>query len=295
MIMAALFVNRNGKIRSGWKIALMFSMFIISALLVGFIFKAYSTASRNQVPSYIVEMLQNLCEIGAVILSVKVLERESLRSFGFPRRSGALKNILWGGGFGVGSVIVYTAIFVASGFAKLQQPLSHPRWSPSLLWLLILMILVGFGEEMMTRGYTLTLIRRQTGKTWLAVGVSAIIFAILHSLNSGFSALAATNLILFSLVTAAMYIRSGSLWMPIAYHVGWDYFEGNVFGYPNSGHRLQSLYSVGHVGNNVLTGGRFGPESGLVSTGLLLIALLWTLFAYRAPAEDGQSVASAGT
>ncbi len=170
---------------------------------------------------------------------------------------------------------------MASGFAKFTRPLSHPLWSPALLWLLVLMILVGFGEEMMTRGYTLTLIRRQTGKIWLAVGVSAVIFAMLHSLNSGYSTMAVLNLLLFATVAATMYIKSGSLWMPIAYHVSWDYFEGNVFGYPNSGHNLQSLYAIRQVTLNAITGGRFGPESGLLVTFLLLMALGWIAFLYK--------------
>lgn len=275
--MIAIFKNSRGTVRSGWKIGLMFSLFISSALLVAFLFNRFSPAT----PSYVVEMLQNLCEIGAVVFSVRVVERDSLRNFGFPRRAGALRSILWGSVFGIGSVSVYTIVFMVSGYAKFTRPLSHPLWSPALLWLLIVMILVGFGEEMMTRGYTLTLIRRHTGKLWLAVVVSAIIFAILHSLNSGYSTMAVLNLLLFATVAATMYIKSGSLWMPIAYHVSWDYFEGNVFGYPNSGHNLQSLYAIRQVTLNAITGGRFGPESGLLVTLLLLMALAWITWVYK--------------
>ncbi len=255
----------------------MFSLFIASALLVAFLFGRFAPST----PSYVVEMAQNLCEIGAVVFSVRVVERDSLRHFGFPQRADALRSIIWGAVFGVGSVAAYTLVFVASGWARFTQPLAHPLWSPALLWLLVLMILVGFGEEMMTRGYTLTLIRRQTGKVWLAVAVSAAAFALLHSLNTGYSTLAVVNLLLFATVAARMYLKSGSLWMPIAYHVSWDYFEGNVFGYPNSGHNLQSLYAIRQTTLNLITGGRFGPESGILVTLLLLLALAWTQFLYR--------------
>lgn len=112
------------------------------------------------------------------------------------------------------------------------------------------------------------------------------IVALLHSLNSGYSTMAVLNLLLFATVASTMYIKSGSLWMPIAYHVSWDYFEGNVFGYPNSGHNLQSLYAIRQVVLNAITGGRFGPESGLLVTFLLLLALGWITFLYKPRKEE---------
>ncbi len=99
--MATIFKNSRGNVRSGWKIALMFSLFISSALLVEFFFNRFSPTT----PSYVVEMLQNLCEIGAVVFSVRVVERDSLRNFGFPKRSGALRSLVWGVSSALGPLV----------------------------------------------------------------------------------------------------------------------------------------------------------------------------------------------
>jgi uncharacterized protein len=112
------------------------------------------------------------------------------------------------------------------------------------------------------------------------VGVSSVIFAVAHLLNPNVSGFGIVNLV-FAVVASCMYIRSGSLWMPIAYHTTWDYFEGNVFGFPNSGNTMTSLFPFAHIQSNLLTGGDFGPEGGILVTAVLLMALLWVLKIYE--------------
>lgn len=229
----------------------------------------------------LLEFGQEFCEIGAVFIMVYLFEKSRMRYFGFPINIRVGREIAYGIGWGAVSIILIFFFFQVTGYAKLKTSLSQPHWSPELIWMLILMILVGVGEEMLARGYTMTLLQRQIGKKWISIGVSSVIFASLHLMNPHVSILAFVNLTLFGVVAALMYIRSGSLWMPIAYHAAWDYFEGNVFGFPNSGNEMPSLYSLSHVTSNIVTGGGFGPEGGLMVTILLLTTLVWTLKGYR--------------
>lgn len=278
---AGMFKNGKGEVRSGWKIILLYLISFAGMVIIGFWLGAISVFTPIKNLNDIMEFGQEVSEIGAVLIMVYLFEKSRMRHFGFPIKIRVTREVAYGIGFGALSMILIFFLFQAAGLATLKTPLSHPHWSPVLIWMLALMILVGAGEEMLTRGYTMTLLQRQIGNKWLSIGVSSAIFAALHLMNPHVSVLAFINLLLYAVVAAYMYIRSGSLWMPIAYHATWDYFEGNIFGFPNSGNEMSSLYSFSHVTPNILTGGGFGPEGGLIVTALLFITLLWTLKIYR--------------
>lgn len=290
---SGIFTNKFGEVRSGWKIALMWGLFLGSGLLLGFlsiiVLIAINGRDMNGTPIFnsVSGVIQELCGIGSVLFMVYVVERSRLRNFGLPSIRTYTREILYGILWGAGSMIFIFLVLFLTGNVEMKYSLGHPQWSMDLLYMLILMILVGFSEEMMSRGYTMTVLQRQTGKRWLAVGVSSIIFAVMHLLNPNVSAFGILNLVLFGVVAAFMYIRSGSLWMPIAYHASWDYFEGNVFGFANSGNTMTSLYPFANIKSNLLTGGGFGPEGGILVTVALLIMLIWLLKVYK-PRHDSQ-------
>jgi hypothetical protein len=68
-------------------------------------------------------------------------------------------------------------------------------------------------------------------------------------------------------------------------HLGWNFFEGPVFGFPVSG--TSSFRLIRHTvdGPTTLTGGQFGPEAGLIVIPALLFgaALLWAYTRGRSP------------
>jgi hypothetical protein len=64
------------------------------------------------------------------------------------------------------------------------------------------------------------------------------------------------------------------LWLPIAFHIGWNFFEGPIFGFPVSGIITPALVQQQSVGPAPLTGGDFGPEGGLLILPLIGLAAL---------------------
>jgi membrane protease YdiL (CAAX protease family) len=62
----------------------------------------------------------------------------------------------------------------------------------------------------------------------------------------------------------AAYAASGSLWLPIGIHAGWNFAEGPVFGMIVSGNTQRTAWISGALhGPEILTGGRFGPEASI--------------------------------
>ncbi len=72
--------------------------------------------------------------------------------------------------------------------------------------------------------------------------------------------------------------KSGNLWMPIGFHLAWDWGQTFFYGVPDSGivvpgHLFQSTFS----GSEWLTGGSVGPEGSWLCT--MLFAVMWIVIA----------------
>lgn len=70
-----------------------------------------------------------------------------------------------------------------------------------------------------------------------------------------------------------------SNWLPIGLQIGWNFFQGAVFGFPVNGSEIYRLIRITVDGLELWTGGGFGPEAGLaLIPGLLLGTVLVCLF-----------------
>jgi membrane protease YdiL (CAAX protease family) len=85
----------------------------------------------------------------------------------------------------------------------------------------------GVGEEIVFRGYLISYLRHFTGQTWpgLAVAITApaVIFGLAHLYQGRVKSLKITAV---AIAFGAIYILTGSLWIPIALHVLIDLLGG---------------------------------------------------------------------
>jgi hypothetical protein len=72
------------------------------------------------------------------------------------------------------------------------------------------------------------------------------------------------------------YVLTGELVLPIGVHVAWNFFEGNLYGFPISG-SMTSILAINQHGPDTVTGGAFGPEGGLLGVGAILLGILATV------------------
>jgi hypothetical protein len=119
----------------------------------------------------------------------------------------------------------------------------------------------------------------------LAIVINALLFALLHGGNIKPSmelALALANLLLFAVMISLYAIKEGSLWGVCAWHSAWNTLLGVGFGLEVSGSRVavQSLVvDLAPVAGAPwwLTGGAFGPEASVATTGVLLAGVIYFL------------------
>lgn len=143
----------------------------------------------------------------------------------------------------------------------------------------ILFILVAFIEEMLFRGYIQHYLMQSMNK-YVALVVSSIIFASVHLFNPNTSVIGILNVFSCGLIMGITYLRTQSLWFPIAVHFWWNFTQVHL-GFNVSGQKAYSILKITTAQPNILNGGAFGFEGSVLSLASLGIILIGFLLTYK--------------
>ena len=294
--MRQLFVNEEARLRAGWRLLSQFLLYNAAVSLLGLVaLAATSGLPTGGAPSpYSPALLYAgvaLVAAGSVWACGRFLDRRPFSGFGL-----RLDRAWWSElGFGLllGALLM-TGIFLvqlAAGWVSVTgsfRAADGGAFFPAILAPVVLFVCVGFYEELVSRGYQLTNLAEglnnaavgPKGAIVLAWVLSSSAFAALHLSNPNSGALSTLNIFLAGMMLGSGYVLTGRLAIPIGLHTTWNFFQGNVFGFPVSGLDLTgtTFLSTQQTGPPLLTGGPFGPEAGLLApaamaAGVLLIAL----------------------
>lgn len=294
-----IFKNKYNEVRSGWKILLVFLLscaltFGVS-MLMGVImaivllikgntdylmnFNIESTAEYELI-FQISNSVGNILFILSCIIIWKLFEKKKIDKMGITSIKSGYKELIVGLVLGAVTISIAAIVIIAIGDVKLINPISEPQISMSLLYGLISFIFVGFGEEILSRGYIMSVLK-QTRNKWIVLIMPSLIFAALHLGNSGIDLLSFVNLFLVGILFAYMFMKSKNIWMPIGYHITWNYFQGYIWGFKVSGTNSNGLYEVENITNNIINGGAFGPEGGIIVTIVICLTFGFVYWFYK--------------
>ena len=131
-------------------------------------------------------------------------------------------------------------------------------------------------EEIMVRCLPLVLVAAALGRGAALLLIAGLVFALFHSLNPGVTPLGIGNIALAGIFLGLAFYAPGGLWTAFGAHLGWNStlaaLDAPVSGLPFAIPLFD--YSAGEPA--WLSGGRFGPEGGLMGTLAITAALLWT-------------------
>jgi hypothetical protein len=213
----------------------------------------------------------------SIFLARRFLDKRSIESLGLRLNTWTLIDILTGIGITFLQMgLIYLLMsglgwIIFQGFAWQFDPLRLVLKNTLLFF--IIFIFVAWSEELLCRGYQLQTIASGTNLLW-GVLLSSAIFGILHIFNPGANFASTLGIFLAGLFFAYAYVRTRQLWLPIGMHLGWNFFEGVGFGFPVSGLDIYPLTRIQVHGPELWTGGRFGPEAGLVVIPALVLGVL---------------------
>jgi len=268
-----LFVSSDEpRLRAGWRLLIQTILLFVFGIVVsaiGLIFKTSGSATT------ILNQILNLVAItGSVYIARRWLDKKSFASLGLKLEPRALIDILTGIGITfiqmgfIYAVMVSLGWLTFKGFAWEFDPLSMVI--TSVFGAFVVFIFVGWNEELLSRGYHLQTIASGTNLFW-GVVISSAVFGILHLGNPNATWVSAAGIFFAGMYLAYGYSRTKQLWLSIGLHIGWNFFEGVVFGFPVSGLDVYALTRIDVHGPILWTGGAFGPEAGLIVLPSLLV------------------------
>lgn len=223
--------------------------------------------------------------ISVYIFIIKRIEKQPLSSSGLSGAGGPKRILLsYAKGLLTGLAMMSLTVFVMllTGNLSITGIGIAPSSAVLFIAYIAMWIPQGASEELMFRGYMLPRIGRRFGRIF-AVFFTSASFALLHGANAGVTPLAVLNLILIAVFFAELALLTGDIWMVSAAHSVWNFAQGNLFGLRVSGtqNAASLLHTVyGGKASAILTGGDFGPEGGLIVTGVTALSLL-ILFVLR--------------
>jgi membrane protease YdiL (CAAX protease family) len=283
------------RLRAGWRllaqtiVMLVLTVFMTIAL-VPFILTVNMSGTLGMFLNQIAELV---AFTGSIFLVRRVIDKRSIASLGLqPNPLVIAKDILAGIGI---TFLVMGAIYMSmsalgwitfEGFAWHFEPTSAVLTNVALNFAVF--VFVGWNEELLSRGYHLQTIASGTNLIW-GVVLSSSVFGFMHWFNPGATWVSTVGIFFAGLFLALGYLRTGQLWLSIGLHIGWNFFEGVVFGFPVSGLDIYPLTRIQVTGPEIWTGGSFGPEAGLIVLPAMILGSI-LIFAYTLNRTDRPNV-----
>ena len=220
-------------------------------------------------------VLSFVVNLAMVYVFRKFVDRQSVHSLGFDFRNRIHDAIA---GFLIPLVILGTVTLLLYFSGNLEWTDISFEGNHFVAGLFI-MIIVAIGEEIVFRGYILNNLLQSVNR-WLALGISALLFAMMHSNNPEVTIISVLNLFVAGILLGLNYIFTRNLYFAILLHTSWNFLQGPVLGFPVSGVQLESVLHPEVKGNEFITGGGFGLEGSLLTAMLIAVAILILVLLY---------------
>ncbi|MFC7166259.1 CPBP family intramembrane glutamic endopeptidase [Halospeciosus flavus] len=293
MNLRSLFWNDDERrLRAGWRLLLAFLFVAVPTVVASGLFAVtvgLGTGSPRLVALTVSTVGMLVGALVGIPLAARFLDRRPVRAYGFH-----LDRDWWrdfGFGLALGAVLVsaIVAVELAFGWASVTGVLVvREAWGSFAVPLaleLALFCCVAFYEELLARGYLLRnaaegLVgfgRRRALAAALAC--SSLVFALAHAANPDATVTSVLGVLVAGGFLGIGYVLTDELALPIGAHLSWNTAMGAVYGLPVSGLTLPAtVVAVDQHGPTVATGGKFGPEAGLLGVAAVLVgagACVW--------------------
>ena len=288
MLRRIFYNDAEKRLRAAWRLGLQVAM--LAAVAVP-LYLLLHPLVHHPLWSPVLFLAKALAVVLSIALAARFLDRRRFSDLGL-----RLDRRWWldcGFGFLLGGLLMAGIFLVehAAGWVEVTETFLSRGSEPFLVGILFMagvFGLVGFYEEVFSRGYGLKNLaeglnlpflgpRRALVLAWL---ISSVFFGVGHATNPHAGLVSTLGVTAAGLQLGLGYLLTGRLGISVGLHFSWNFFQGNVFGFPVSGRDFQvSFLGISQGGPGVWTGGAFGPEAGLLGflaclLGSLLI-LVW--------------------
>lgn len=254
----------------------LFILAIIALSIVQAIFSGLNLDKQSPLGFFFNHISYIALPIMVIIYATK-LERRSLRSVGFTKGN-LIPSIVKG--FLIGFLLILAIVILSLLFGQFKYAGIDFSTCIYLPLFLIGYAIQSFGEEIICRGWALTYLAKRHSILF-AIVISGIIFVLPHMGVEGFDLLTAINIFLIGTLFAIIFLKYDNIWVNGTVHATWNFLMGPIFGLDVSGFSTLSILKLSKLSPNILNGGTYGPESSLIVTIVVVIALIITLYCFK--------------
>lgn len=296
-----VFYNDRG-LRAGWRLLIFFAILAVIAISAQTIVRRVGPGAGAKTPNgYLAPLTFAVGELVPFLVLLFIcwimsrIEQRPVSEYGLPLRRPAFSRF-WTGYILWGFVPLSILLLVLRALGIFYFGSLNLHGSPILIWGLawaLVFVIVGFFEEFFFRGYVLYTLADGIG-FWPAAIILATGFAYAHMGNGGETHVGIVATALFALFASATLWRTGSLWLAVGAHAGWDWGQSFFYGVNDSGFQAPGHLLSPHVRPGApewLSGGSVGPEGSVLT--LILWGLMFVLFLmlYRKRSEPAPLLA----
>lgn len=275
----------EGRLRSGWRIAIFLPLFaLVSRILTKINFAVLGRPDPDTLDWWVQRgVLVVLAATLAVWIARRFVDRRSFASLGLRLNGRAGLDVVAGLAISGLMVAVVIAVLVGLGMADVTMGAGSEGVGRRLLrlplWFFGIGIAVAWSEELALRGYLLQNLREGIGLAG-AVVVSCLVYGLVHMANPNATILSGVLIAALGYLRVLGWLRTGQLWLSMGMHAGWDFFQGPVVGMSVSGMATDGVMRTTVTGPDWLSGGAFGPEAGILTLAAFVVGgvcmHLWT-------------------
>ncbi len=221
-------------------------------------------------------MGQLLATGAATALTMRIFTELPFRAVGLRWNRASARNIVLGVLGGAGSAALVITVPLMLHWAHFEaSPGSGANWRTAAFFPLL--IFAGAAaEELLFHGFVFQTLFRTFG-AWAAILPIGLLFGFLHNDNPNHTNLSLVNTAAFGILFGFAFLRSRDLWLPSGLHFGWNVVLP-LLGADLSGLTIEPTgVTLVWTTNQLISGGKYGPEGSLLTTAVLFILFLYIL------------------
>ncbi len=213
--------------------------------------------------------------LGIILLLLRRFEMQGPAAIGLPFEGTAWAETAMGTLLGALPICLLVGLSLVSGYGNIGvgdvTPMSAVN---ALLPMALTLFLLAGWEELGLRGYLLRQLSIGLNPV-AAVIITGALFGLMHSGNPGANWEGLAYTAIGGVLMGWLLVRSGSLWLLIGYHFGWNATAYQLFGLELSGKEGEAAMAVVTLtGSDWLTGGSYGFEASLPAVVFEVLVLL---------------------
>ncbi len=277
-----VFYGETGALRAPWRVLIFFfvtlaTLFVSAAFAGPLITRLFALIGARGVTTE--SWIEVIGLLSSTAVCLQLIDKRPWRDVWLG--NDAARPSLFGFGLLAGGLAIGVPIALLIGVHWLRLDVSGAgSWAGAAARITLFLLPAALVEELLTRGYILSVLRESWGWPW-AIITTSVGFGLLHLGNKGVTAESVVLVTLAGFFLAGVLYATRSLYAAWMAHFAWNWTMAVIFHTAVSGYPLESpRYRYVDAGPDWATGGAWGPEGGIPAGFGMGIGIVY-LFARR--------------